>query len=217
MADQTKPADRSEEAKKVADAAVPDAPKRGPGRPPNPPTTTETPSTENDRVTSREHPLSREPRERIQHADRALPDEATTHRPAPLDARAQERFEYLRSKEPNPNVLPPNVRTEAEEHEYRKLSKLVSDAARAAAEDAAAPEVRINPKHRLDELKRKGQHLGEGEAIEARRIEEMLRDEARIEELKKMDKRVPEEDDELVMLQQRVAQARAAGGFDPNG
>lgn len=120
-------------------------------------------------------------------------------------------------KESNPHVLPPNVRTEDEEHEFRKLSKAVADADRQAALEAAGPEMRLSPKQRHAELKKKGQHLGEGETIELRRIEELMHDEKRIEELKKMDKRVPEEDDELNMLMQRVTEARAAGGFDPNG
>lgn len=226
MADTGKPADRSAEAAKVADATVPDAPKRGPGRPPNAPDArlgptdrrdVGNPSSDNDRVTSKEHPLSQEPVERVQHADRAVPHEQTTNpRPSPLAAKDRARFEELRSKEPNPNVLPPNVRTEDEEMEFRKLSKLVSDAERQAALEAARPETRPSPKQRLDELKGKG-NLGEGETIEVRRLEEILSDEKRIEELKKMPKRVPEEEAELRMRQQRVAEARAAGGFDPNG
>lgn len=144
--------------------------------------------------------------------------EAPSSRPMPLSAKDRERFEELRSKEANPNVLPSNVRTEDEEHEYRKLSKMVADAERQAALEASTPSARPNPRMRLAELKRKPQQeLGEGETIELRRIEDLLRDEKRIEELRGMDKRVPEEDDELNMLQRRVAEARAAGGFDPNG
>ena len=211
MADTEKPSTaRSQQAAQVADANVPDA--RHAQR-----TATQTNPSDNDRMTSREHPLSREPVERVQHADRAVPPGTTTNdRPGPLSPKDRERFAYLSSKTPNPNVLPPSVRTEDEEHEFRKLSKVVADAERQEALERARPEVHLAPQARLDELKAKGD-LGEGETIEARRIEELLRDEKRVEELKGMDKRVPEEDDELTMLQARVTEARAAGGFDPNG
>lgn len=208
MADQTTPSNRSAEAAKVADATVPDA-KNVPRTEPNQPAS--------ERVVSQGHPLAGEPISRVQHADRAPAPESTTHRPSVLSKKDRERFEYLRSKEANPNVLPPNVRTEDEEHEFRKLSKVVGDAERQAALEAGRPEMRPSPKHRLAELKKKGQHLGEGETIERARIEALLHDEERIEKLKAMDKRVVEEDEELEMLQQRVAEARAAGGFDPNG
>lgn len=151
------------------------------------------------------------------HADTvratAAPHDA---RPVPLSTKDRERLEELRAKTANPNVLPPNVRTEDEEHEYRALSKRVSEEERASAVEATRPETRPHPKDRLAELKGRG-NLGEGETIEVRRLEEILSDEKRIEELKKMPKRVPEEEAELRMRQQRVAEARAAGGFDPNG
>lgn len=158
------------------------------------------------------------PADRPQDTVRAAPAPLVP-RPAtpPLSPKDRERFEELRAKEPNPNVLPPNVRTEDEEHEFRDLSKRVSDADRQAAAEAARPMARLSPQQRLDALKGKGQNLGEGETIERARIEELLRDEDRVEELKGMDKRVPEEDAELDMLQKRAAEARAAGGFDPNG
>jgi len=155
-------------------------------------------------------PVGRPPN---QHVDRAT--EPT--KPAELSLEDRERFEELRAKTANPNVLPPNVRTEDEEHEFRDLSARVSDEARAAALEAARPEARPNPKQRFEALKAKGQNLGEGETIELARIEGLIKDEARVDELKAMDKRVPEEDAELDMLQTRVAEARAAGGFDPNG
>jgi hypothetical protein len=44
-----------------------------------------------------------------------------------------------------------------------------------------------------------------------------MHDEERVAELKKMDERVVEEDEELNMLIQRVTEARASHGFDPNG
>lgn len=194
MADTEKPSSRSQQAAQ-----------------PNP--------TDNDRTTSANHPLSGEPIGRVQHADRASPASATTNeRPGPLSAKDRERFEELRSKERNPNVLPPNVRTEDEEMEFRKLSKVVADAERQEALERARPEARLTPQARLDQLKQKPQQaLGEGETIEVRRLEELLHDEGRIEELEGMDKRVPEEDAELDMLRRRVVDARANGGFDPNG
>lgn len=136
-------------------------------------------------------------------------------RPLLLSAVDKARLDELSAKRPNPDVLPPDVRTEGEEREFRSLSKRNADATRAAA--AAQTDIRRSPRQRLDELKRKGQQLGEGEAIELRRVEELLRDEQRVETLKAMDKRVEEEDAELAMLQARVTEARAAGGFDPNG
>ncbi len=216
MADQTTPSSRSQQANQVSDAKVKDATHAGktdtkPGVPSADPS-------KNDRVTSREHPLSSEPRERVQHADREPPASAVQRgSPTPLSPKDQERFEYLRSKDANPNVLPPHVRTEDEEHEYRQLSQAVSAAEEQAAMEAAQPYRYADPKDRLAELKRKGRDLGEGETIELRRIEELLHDEKRIAELKRDDKRVVEEDEELARLQQRVAEARAAGGFDPNG
>lgn len=215
MADQQKPSSRSQQAPQVDDAKVKDATHADHVAA----TRTSADSTRNDRMTSSEHPLSSEPKERVQHADRAPPPESV-HRgqPTPLSPEDQERFEYLRSKDANPDVLPPNVRTEDEEHEFRELSKVVAGYERQQALEAARPEYRVTPQQRLDELKRKPQQsLGEGEAIELRRIEELLHDEDRIAELQHMDKRVPEEDEELNMLMQRVEDARRNGGFDPNG
>ncbi len=143
---------------------------------------------------------------------------AAPRAPRPVVSAAdRERLAELREKQPNPDVLPADVRTEAEEHEFRELSKRVADADRQAALEASRPDLRPSPKERLAALKAKGQGAGEGEVIEARRIEDLLHDEARAEELRKMDKRTEEEQVELEMVQARAAEARAAGGFDPNG
>lgn len=192
MADTEKPSEaKSAQAARVADVTVPDA-KRGLGRPPNQP--------------------------RTEHADREPPPESETHRPSSLSPADRGRFDLLRSKLPNPHVLPLNVRTEDEEYEYRRLSQAVANAEQAAALDAADPGMRRTPKQRLDELKKKGHaNLGEGETIEMRRLEDLMRDEKRIDELMHDDKRVPEEDDELRMLQQRAAEARANGGYAEAG
>jgi hypothetical protein len=115
---------------------------------------------------------------------------------------------------PNPEALPPNTRSVDEEAEFRKLSQIVAEADRQAALDAARPEAQPDPKQRLAELKRKDRTEGEG--IEHRRLEELLADEARVDVLKRKDKRSHEEDAELVMLQARTRDARAAGGFAPN-
>jgi hypothetical protein len=209
MADTGKPADRSAQDAQVRDSRVPDA-RNQPRTEPNAPALNTT--------VERGHPLAGEPIRNVQHADRAVPHESTTNAPpGPLSPKDRARFEELRAKEPNPNVLPPNVRTEDEEHEFRKLSQVVADADRRAAIEAARPDMRPSPKQRIEELRAKGQHLGEGETHDLRRAEELVRDEKRVAELKAMDKRVEEEDAELAMLQVRVAEARAAGGFDPNG
>lgn len=209
MADTGKPADKSAQAQ-VRDSSMRDA------RPGDAQRTARPDHPAAESMTSANHPVSNEPLDRVQHADRAVPEEATTHRASPLSRKDQARFDELKSKDPNPNVLPPNVRTEDEEHEYRKLSKAVADYERQVALDAGRPEAQLTPKQRLAELKKMNQH-GEGVAIETRRVEELIRDEERIAELQGMDKRVVEEDEELSMLQRRVADARANGGFAPNG
>lgn len=209
MADQQAPSSRSQQqASQVDDAKVKDARHADHAPPPG----TRTDRTKGDTTTSREHPLSNEPREMVQHADRAPPPDAVQRGPTPFSPEDQARFDELRSKDPNPNVLPPNVRTEEEEMEFRELSKAQADFERQQALEAARPEFRASPQVRLDELKGKGE-LGEGEAIELRRLEEMVRDEKRIAELQHMDKRVPEEDDELRMLTSRVSDARRNGGY----
>jgi hypothetical protein len=143
------------------------------------------------------------------------PAKLAEEKPAPLSKAERERFDELSSKTPNPNVLPPSVRTEAEEQEFRRLQKRVSDADRVAALEAARPEARLTPTQRLAVLKKTDQH-GEGVEIETRRLEYLIRDEKRVAELEAMDKRVVEEDEELAMLRQRVREARANGGFDAN-
>jgi hypothetical protein len=110
----------------------------------------------------------------------------------------------------------------------RKTSGLVSrppvareplaHARRAEPEPASAIDDRSEPQRRLDALRRKGmQNLGEGETIDYRRLEYLIRDEKRVDELLAMQTRVPEEEDELAMLRQRVREARVNGGFESNG
>jgi len=143
------------------------------------------------------------------------PAKSAEERPAPLSKAERERFEELRVKEANPDVLPPSVRTEAEEHEFRRLQKRVADVEAQAALEAARPEVLPTPTQRLAALKKTDQH-GEGVEIETRRLEWLVRDEKRLDELRAMDRRVEEEDAEVLMLEQRVREARANGGFDAN-
>jgi hypothetical protein len=91
----------------------------------------------------------------------------------------------------------------------------LAHARRAEPEPASATDERSEPQRRLDALKRKGtQNLGEGEMIQLRRLEYLIRDEKRVEELLAMQTRVPEEEDELTMLRQRVREARVNGGFE---
>jgi hypothetical protein len=92
----------------------------------------------------------------------------------------------------------------------------LANARRVEPEPTSAQDERSEPQRRLDALKRKGmQNLGEGETIDYRRLEYLIRDEKRVEELLAMDKRVPEEEDELAMLRQRVRDARVNGGLEP--
>jgi len=126
------------------------------------------------------------------------------------------RLNELRAKRANPNVLPPDVRTEDEEMEYRRLAKSEADAARVAARVTTA-DVRPSPQDRVAELKAMGD-LAEGQVIDLRRAEELVAAEARVAELKK--KAPPLSDDEYAELAQKqrfVHDARVAGGYDEVG
>lgn len=136
--------------------------------------------------------------------------------PSALTPDESARLAELKAKRQNPSVLPADVRTEDEEHEFRDLNKRDADARRAAAALAARPEGRPNPRERMAELKGAGA-LGEGATIELRRLEELVDAEDRVAALKKQATRTAEEEDELAAKQRFVADARAAGGFDPNG
>lgn len=145
---------------------------------------------------------------------------AKANPPYPIHVMSREeadRLQELRAKKPNPDVLPPDVRTEDEEMEFRDLAKKEASAARVAQAEARRPEVRPSPRERLADLKRKGQEIGEGEKIDLRRLEDLAAAEDRVAELKEMQQRTPEEDDELSERIQFVRSARVDGGYDENG
>lgn len=152
--------------------------------------------------------------ELAEHADREVSDHLPAV-PRGLTNDERERLDKLAGMKANPVMPPPGVRTEDEEREFRDLTKKANDAERRAALERASPAEGPPPEARLAELKKRGSHLGEGEAIEMARLEEMVEDEKRIAALQKMDKRVEEEEDELRMRQDRSRAARAAAGYRP--
>jgi hypothetical protein len=114
-----------------------------------------------------------------------------------------------------PGRLPKEPETSGPVSRPPVVREPLAHARRAEPEVAPVTDERSEPQRRLDALRRKGmQNLGEGETIDYRRLEYLIRDEKRVEELEGMDKRVEEEDAELAMLRQRVREARANGGFD---
>lgn len=102
----------------------------------------------------------------------------------PMSDKDRARFDELSAKRANPNVPPPDVRTEDEEMEWRKLSE----------RDAAARDAQ--QQHAADDQRKEQQDHRRADVKDA---------EARIKQLLDMPRRTPEEDEELAERRQFVA------------
>ena len=124
----------------------------------------------------------------------------------PLSDADVARLAELRSMQPDPGSLPGRPRTPAEEAELVKLAD--AEAAAEAARTAKAPAP--TPRERLAALKAKSPHpafvpiaaniRNEGEEVEFRRLSETIANEDRLAELRKMARRTPEQEAEMVAL-----------------